>query len=411
MTTWPKVKHASDVAVDARDHGCVGNGVHDDTAAVQATITAAQTLGRTAYFPAGTYKITSSVTTVQGFIQPHIRGENAQTTFFSGTGAFSILRIKGGSGQLALSEITDITFTGVSTTVGIELAGCCGVIPRRVHFGTLSVGVLFHNDAASTFTEQCVVHDSHFHSGVTTDIEYRVTLGTASFHGSGFRDCLLNQSDAGNCIKIGSGAQVYNAPMDGCVFLDSTPQSPILHAGTIPALTCGSLRFENPSHTDITVVDAASTGIVYHVGTAQSMSQGVLGSAKFTVCSSAAYNSDGTVGFQPLPYSRAVAMVTGANTVVALPNAVVALVHVTFEASNYHYAYLLSVYRSPYDGTGTVTTLQTVNITNAAAYGAPTFSVSSGNLVATNASFPASGVTAKFGLSQMNGRATNPDLI
>jgi hypothetical protein len=47
--------------VSVKDFGAVGNGVADDTAAVQAAFTAAFALGVAVYFPAGTYKITSTV--------------------------------------------------------------------------------------------------------------------------------------------------------------------------------------------------------------------------------------------------------------------------------------------------------------------------------------------------------------
>jgi hypothetical protein len=47
-------------AVSVKDFGAVGDGVADDTAAIQAAITAAD--GRTVLLPAGTYKITSTLT-------------------------------------------------------------------------------------------------------------------------------------------------------------------------------------------------------------------------------------------------------------------------------------------------------------------------------------------------------------
>ena len=47
-------------------YGATGNGGTDDTAAVQAAITAAAVLGGTVYFPAGTYRITAQLTGLTG---------------------------------------------------------------------------------------------------------------------------------------------------------------------------------------------------------------------------------------------------------------------------------------------------------------------------------------------------------
>ena len=50
--------------VSVKDYGAVGDGVTDDTAAIQAAINYAQTLanGANIYFPVGTYKVTSTLT-------------------------------------------------------------------------------------------------------------------------------------------------------------------------------------------------------------------------------------------------------------------------------------------------------------------------------------------------------------
>lgn len=59
---------ASTIVVNVKDQGAVGDGSTDDTAAINAAITAAQASGKnaTVYFPAGTYKLTSVITLYQG---------------------------------------------------------------------------------------------------------------------------------------------------------------------------------------------------------------------------------------------------------------------------------------------------------------------------------------------------------
>lgn len=68
-----------DAYISVKEHGAIGNGIADDTAAIQAAITASQVqttasgagIGRVVFFPAGRYKVTSTIlvptgTTLQG---------------------------------------------------------------------------------------------------------------------------------------------------------------------------------------------------------------------------------------------------------------------------------------------------------------------------------------------------------
>lgn len=65
-----------DLEVSVKDFGATGNGVTDDTAAIQTAINAC--VGKTVYFPPGTYKITSSIHIVGGTIR--LRGARGYTS-------------------------------------------------------------------------------------------------------------------------------------------------------------------------------------------------------------------------------------------------------------------------------------------------------------------------------------------
>ena len=132
----------------------------------------------------------------------------------------SFVKIKGGSGQIPkILDMYGIEFEGWGSYqgVGLELAGSCGVAPDRLYFSNLSSGILFHNESSGEFTENCVVNSSRFKSCLMP-VEYRVTSGNDSFHGTGIaNNCWINTVTGYHAIYIGEGALVYNAPLS-CVF-------------------------------------------------------------------------------------------------------------------------------------------------------------------------------------------------
>jgi hypothetical protein len=66
--------------VSVKDFGAVGDGVTDDTAAVQAAINAATAAGKNLYVPKGTYKLTAQLQVTCGLV-----GDGSSQTLFQGT--------------------------------------------------------------------------------------------------------------------------------------------------------------------------------------------------------------------------------------------------------------------------------------------------------------------------------------
>lgn len=106
--------------VNVKDHGALGNGVHDDTSAVAAALALATT-SNVVYFPAGSYIITSTVV-----VPPHTRmtGEvwsqlvASGTYFASSTNPKPMIQV-GTAGDVGDVEISDMLFTSIGSLPGL----------------------------------------------------------------------------------------------------------------------------------------------------------------------------------------------------------------------------------------------------------------------------------------------------
>lgn len=85
--------------VNVKDYGAVGDGTTDDTTAMQAAITAVATTGQGLYVPAGTYKITSALTST-GHLNMFGDGDKSIISFSAATIAGSGLTVSGSLTQI-----------------------------------------------------------------------------------------------------------------------------------------------------------------------------------------------------------------------------------------------------------------------------------------------------------------------
>jgi hypothetical protein len=93
--------------VSVKDFGAVGNGVADDTAAIQAAIDASNAaLGTVIHFPTGTYKTTASIT-LKSYIT--IEGSGREYTRIAASGNYPVLVHAGSSG----STVGDVTIRSI----------------------------------------------------------------------------------------------------------------------------------------------------------------------------------------------------------------------------------------------------------------------------------------------------------
>jgi hypothetical protein len=138
-------------SVSVKDFGAVGDGVADDTAAIQAAITAAD--GKIVYVPAGTYKVTTSLTwhpsAAAGNYAKSLRllGDGIQSTIIDNRASGPAISVKSaaasGDFEATLGGfIEGLTITRGATTsngVGIFLQGAFQMVLRNLFITSQSL--------------------------------------------------------------------------------------------------------------------------------------------------------------------------------------------------------------------------------------------------------------------------------
>lgn len=174
--------------------GAVGDGVTDDSTAFQKCAKAAKDAGSIdIQLGAATYKLNSTIygngENIQSFNSPSWYGSGKRLStlidFSSITSGDPCFKFRGGSGQFCDAVVQDIGFTGNSTSIAIMFAGIGGMKALRCKFDVCMVGVQFHNEDASSFTEFCTADHCEFTTTCIIPIYYKRTSGTNSMHGSG----------------------------------------------------------------------------------------------------------------------------------------------------------------------------------------------------------------------------------
>ena len=238
-----------------------------DEANVQPLVTQAQAAaGGVVVLQAGTYVM--DIATAPGSRQPIIRGQGEKRTKIDGS-----LTMLGTPGAFSGGYIQDFSFVG-TRSAGVPCAKFSGTVGVRGHNigfdATADIGVLFENDASHVFTEACAIQ-ANFNMGVKTPIEYRASAGgNPSFHGCGLLDgSTINQTatDTAPKIKIGAGAEPYNAPLTVTIWA-RTNVPLIRHDGLPSSSFYGQMKIELlPPNAYAVIVDpASSNAILPYVG-------------------------------------------------------------------------------------------------------------------------------------------------
>jgi len=360
--------------------------------------------------------VSVSDSTAQG-VRIKCAGKGKSRVNYSGIGTASWLTITGTSGTLAFAAIEGLGFDGATTTTAVELRGICGQEIRDCEFGVNALAVLYNNFSTGQFTEYCVVRRSNFATGCLRWIEYKITSGNASFHGSGMSDrCLCNTPSSAytNLITVGANCYVYNAPLDIHVWTNAAgTMLQNNNTGTPSIWNCnwsGQITLE-PFAGTITLASGYSrtffsgpiraSGSTFALGTLR-LVRDLTG------------NADGSFSASMENYEKSFSSVT-TGTALNIdssfwPNGAIGsmLLHVTLVGANYRYTHILiATLASGIGGSNTVTQIAAQQAFNTAGWGASTFSLDgSGNLVVTNAAGGFS-VGISVGVSQLGGALVN----
>ena len=210
--------------VNVKDFGAVGDGVTDDTAAIQAAITFAGTLLTTSevYIPSGNYRTTATLVINQSYIS--LIGDGSSTTIKSDFAVGDIISILGASNAVKISQIAvrDIRFiANTAQTSGsvISVVYASDVIIDNINAGFNAAYANFitiGNDAFVDSALRVFISDSSFnHSGIsgTAVINLQsgaiINISNCFFNGNG------NPSIA--CIReYGTTSNIDGLVITGC---------------------------------------------------------------------------------------------------------------------------------------------------------------------------------------------------
>ena len=206
----------------------IGDGVTDDTIAIQNTINDAISNGKNVYFPSGKYKTTSTLVIDNSssvyFLDPkkiNLFGDGIGLTQIFYTGTDSCLKIIGGktgvgNAQMTYQTVRDLTIKGTqaSGSKGIELDTC-----SFMHFSNVDVNVfdygIFGIDTDNTSFTKVIIH-WNLRGILLMEADPRIPLTSTRPNNTNFFDCHIGgNSEYGGQFLGGTCINFYGGDVEG----------------------------------------------------------------------------------------------------------------------------------------------------------------------------------------------------
>lgn len=243
-----------EMSISVKDFGARGDGVTNDTAAVQAAITYAETIAGTVYFPPGTYKITAALTCKRiSLLGHHTQGV---TIMGIGVGAGVYLVDYNALAadvveQVSIKNITIRSDNGSPN--GVRLKNISYPKVEDVQLYTLTNGITLEGS-------RCFTHEYDNVTGY--NVTGRTVRWLTGFTGGGqftFTGCTFT-GDTG--VDLPTGAAIDNLNFHGCNFEQCVTES-LRISGTCAAVAILGCRTEGCNGVDF---DFRPFGAAEYVG-------------------------------------------------------------------------------------------------------------------------------------------------
>ena len=219
VTTTVQAKLRESVSV--KDFGATGDGVTDDTVAIQAAIDAYTSGQISIYFPSGTYKVTNTITIAQDRTNLFGDGQQATVIQFSPTTtsktAFHFE--KAASGILVQVSLRGMAFRSSGNTQdtksAMQFVDCDGVIVDDIAVSSWTstsedcIGMQFKGRQLHSISNVSVYADKP----ISIEDNPNDTIDIDHYH---FFNCILSsQNEVHPIVTIASGVNLTNVTFDG----------------------------------------------------------------------------------------------------------------------------------------------------------------------------------------------------
>lgn len=211
--------------VSVKDFGAKGDGVTDDTLAIQAAIDSFTTGNGAVFFPVGSYRVTNTITVSKNRI--HLRGSGslASQIIYAPTANGSCLRLSAGASVLFQGSVTGLSFYSFDSTytkTAIEIVDTSGYLIEDIVVGGSIVavpgstfwsggagsrGIWVRGREAAKLSRLYMYADKPIQ--ISTNPNFSISID--HFH---FQDTYLGAAN-NPCVTIDTGVNLTNVTFDG----------------------------------------------------------------------------------------------------------------------------------------------------------------------------------------------------